>query len=336
MMDGIFTKLLAGRSLTQRESYRVFESIMSGGLSPVKTAAFLALLKAKKESPAEIAGAARLLRDRAVKVRVRLKDLADTCGTGGDGAHTFNISTAAALLGSCCGVPVAKHGNRAVSSRCGSADVMEAFGYNIQLSPEKTSGIMRRHGFAFFFAPLYHAAMKNVREVRTDLGFRTVFNLIGPLANPAGTKLQIMGVADSSLLETMPRVFRALGLRGYIFCGEEGVDEVTLTGRTRLIEVTRTGFTATDLHPRMLGLPKCRLADLAGGGARENAALLRGIFRGKTKGPARNVVVVNAAVLLKAAGRVKTFREGVARAADVLDSGRVYELLQRVVEASQT
>jgi len=331
-MAEVLKSLLANHHLTEKQSYQVFQSLMEGTVSPVQAAAFLALLCAKGEQPSEIVGAARLLREKALKITIPSSLIVDTCGTGGDGSRSFNISTAAAIALSGCGLTVAKHGNRAVSSQCGSADVLEALGYPLQASPEKTAEVLTRLGFAFLFAPVYHQAMKNVAAVRKELGLRTIFNILGPLCNPAGANVQIMGVGDYHLLRIIPRVFQKLGIRGYVFCGEDGLDEITLTGKTFLVEVRRDRVMETEVYPQSFGLKRCRREDLKGSQAVENALLIKEILTGRQRGPCRDIVCANAAAVLRACGRVKSFPEGVAQVSQVLDKGIAWTKFQKVLE----
>lgn len=332
--ENLFKKLLSRKNLTEEESYQAFSAIMENRLSPIQTGAFLALLRAKGESPSEIIGAVKLLREKAIKVSVDKPVLADTCGTGGDSLHTFNISTAVALLASACGVPIAKHGNRAVSSQCGSADVLETLGYKIDLPPQKTKEILEKFNFAFFFAPLYHQAMKNVASIRKTLGFRTIFNIIGPLTNPANVKVQIAGVSDSRLLKVIPIVFQSLGITGYVFCGADGMDEISLTGKTFMVEVTRNTIIEMELAPENFGFRMCEIKKLKGGNCQENAEMVRKILSGQEKGPRREIVLLNTAVLLKASGKVPSFSEGLILAEEILNSGAAWEKLKKIVEFS--
>jgi len=332
MSEKIFTKLLEKQSLTEEESYNFFKEIMEGKISPVKTSVFLTLLKVKGETSSEIIGAVKLLRDKAIKVKVNKHQIVDTCGTGGDCSNTFNISTAVSILVSACGLCVAKHGNRSVTSKCGSADVMEALGYKIDISPEKNKEVLEKFGFAFFYAPLYHQAMKNVSEVRKELGFRTIFNIIGPLCNPAGANLQIMGVNDYKLLKIIPIVFQKLRINGAIFYGEDGIDEITLTGKTYLVEVINEKINEKEIEPKIFGFKKCSLKELQGGNVAENKKIIEKILKGEEKGPKRDIVILNALPLLKISGIVKNFDEGIFLAEKILDSGKAYTKLQEIIE----
>lgn len=320
MDKNIFNKLFEKKALTEEESYAVFGEIMEEKVSSVQAAAFLTLLKMKGEQPTEIAGAAKLLRDKAVRITAgRGKTVCDTCGTGGDNSGTFNISTCTAILGFACGLTVAKHGNRSVTSRCGSADVLESVGYKIDLEPSKSEYLLNNYGFAFLFAPFYHKAMKNVMPVRKELGFRTIFNIIGPLCNPAHSGVQIMGVSDYNLLKIIPPVFQSMGIEGYVFHSEDGLDEISLTGRTYMAEVSGRRIREFEIYPQDFGFRKCSIADIEGGDVKTNAQILMDIITGKEKGAKRDVVLLNTAFLLKAAGSASDIKKGISIAAGTLE-----------------
>jgi anthranilate phosphoribosyltransferase len=330
----IFNKLFEKQTLSEEESYATFNEIMDGSLSPVHTSAFLSLLRMKGEQPTEIAGAARLLRDKAIKINVSDKAVVcDTCGTGGDYSGTFNISTCTAILGFSCGLVIAKHGNRSATSMCGSADVLEYAGYNINLEPEKSELLLNRYGFAFLFAPLYHKAMKNVAGVRKELGFKTIFNIIGPLCNPAHSNLQIMGVNDYNLLKIIPPVFRSLGIRGYVVHSEDGIDEISLTGRTYISEISEDRITEFEIYPQDFGFKKCTIADLKGGDVKTNGRIMLDIINNKEKGPMLDVVLLNTAFLLKAGGIVKNVKDGISFGKSVIEKGLCYKKFNEVLEA---
>ncbi len=320
MDKNIFNKLFEKKALTEEESYAVFGEIMEEKVSSVQAAAFLTLLKMKGEQPTEIAGAAKLLRDKAVRITAgRGKTVCDTCGTGGDNSGTFNISTCTAILGFACGLTVAKHGNRSVTSRCGSADVLESVGYKIDLEPSKSEYLLNNYGFAFLFAPFYHKAMKNVMPVRKELGFRTIFNIIGPLCNPAHSGVQIMGVSDYNLLKIIPPVFQSMGIEGYVFHSEDGLDEISLTGRTYMAEMSGRRIREFEIYPQDFGFRKCSIADIEGGDVKTNAQILMDIITGKEKGAKRDVVLLNTAFLLKAAGFASDIKKGISIAAGTLE-----------------
>ncbi|MCM8818342.1 MAG: anthranilate phosphoribosyltransferase, partial [Candidatus Omnitrophica bacterium] len=330
-MEKILNKLLEGKNLTIEETYNVFKNIMEGKISPVKTSAFLTLLKVKKENSDEITGAVKLLRDKMLKIKVNKKKIGDTCGTGGDYSGTFNISTTCAIIASCLGLTIAKHGNRSITSLCGSADVLEHLGYKIDVEPEKTKKILEKFNFAFLFAPIYHKAMKNVAEIRKELGFRTIFNIIGPLCNPALANYQIMGVNDYFLLKIIPSVFKNLGIKGYVFHSEDGLDEITLTGKTYIVEIDRE-IKEFEIYPEDFGIKRCKLDDIKGGNLKENAKILIDILKGKEKGPKRDIVSLNTSFLLKTCGIVKKIEEGIKLCEETLENGIPYKKFNKIVE----
>ena len=330
-MEKILKKLLEGNNLTIEETYEVFNKIMLGEISPVKTAAFLTLLKVKGETSEEITGAAKLLRDKMLKVRVKNKKICDTCGTGGDYSGTFNISTVCAIVSSSLGLTVAKHGNRSITSSCGSADVLEYLGYKIDLEPEKTEQLLEKYNFAFLFAPLYHKTMKNVAEIRKELAFKTIFNIIGPLCNPALANYQIMGVNEYSLLKIIPDVFKNLGIKGYIFYSEDGLDEITLTGKTYIVKVDEK-VKEFEIFPEDFGLKRCKLDDIKGGGLKENAEILINIIKGKEKGPKKDIVCLNTSFLLKICKVINRIEEGIQICDEVLKNGIPYRKFNEILE----
>ncbi|MCD6407825.1 anthranilate phosphoribosyltransferase [bacterium] len=331
-MKDIFNKLLENQTLTEDESYAVFKMIMEGKISPVQTGAFLSLLKMKGEQPSEVSGAVKLLREKAVKIKVKKRFVCDTCGTGGDHSGTFNISTCTALVAFACGLTVAKHGNRSITSKCGSADVLEAIGYPVELSPEKSKKLLETYGFAFLFAPIYHKAMKNVSSVRKELTFRTIFNIIGPLCNPAETNVQIMGVCDYNLLKIIPYVFRRFGIKGYIFYSDDGLDEISLAGKTYIVEVSRNKIEEFEIYPQEFGLKKCKIEELKGGTVKENAEILTKILKNEEKGAKRDIVILNTAFLLKASGKVKSVKEGIELCDNILKKELPYRKFSELIE----
>ncbi len=336
MEKEIFDKLLEKKALDEAESYDVFRDIMEEKVSPVQSAAFLSLLRMKGEQPSEIAGAAKLLRDKATKISVSGRGIVcDTCGTGGDFSGTFNISTCTAILGFSCGLTVAKHGNRSVTSRCGSADVLENAGYRIDMEPSVSESLLNEHGFAFLFAPLYHKAMKNVAPIRKELGFRTVFNIIGPLCNPACSNVQIMGVSDYNLMRIIPPVFQKLGIRGFVVHSEDGIDEISLTGRTYVSEITESRIEEFEIYPQDFNFKKCSMNDLKGGDVQTNGKIMSDIISGREKGPMRDVVLLNTAFLLKAGGAVKNVKEGIALGKKTLENGTCIKKFNGLLEAAE-
>jgi len=325
---------VAGREVKPALLESAFGEIMDGEASPVGIAALLVALRTRGESVAEIAAVARALRARADSVPCPDPRVVDTCGTGGDGAGTFNISTGAAFVAAGAGVPVAKHGNRAASSRSGSFDVLEALGVRIDLPVAVCARILVEVGIAPFFAPTAHPAMKSVAPVRRELGVRTLMNCLGPLLSPVGAPHQLVGVYDESLVEPLARALGALGARrALVVHGCDGLDEITTTGPTRAALWESGSLTRLELDPRRHGVPRARAADLAGGDPEEGAAILRAVLDGE-RGPRRDIVVVNAAGALWAAGRVADLSEGIIAAEHSLDRGAARERLEALVRAT--
>ncbi|GBD11515.1 Anthranilate phosphoribosyltransferase [bacterium HR23] len=333
-MRAFLEQLLAHRPLSQAQASQAMAMIMEGQATPAQIAGFLVALRMKGETPEEVAGMAQAMRAKALRVDVPFP-LLDTCGTGGDRSGTFNISTASALVCSAVGVKVAKHGNRAVSSASGSADLLEACGVRIDLGPQGVAHCIREVGIGFCFAPVFHPAMKFAGPVRRELGVRTVFNILGPLTNPAGAQFQVLGVADPSLGEMMAQVLRLLGVRrAWVVHGEDGLDEITLCAPTRVWEVDASGVRTFSIVPEEVGLPRARPEDLKGGTAKENAQRLRSLLQGE-RGPLRDAVLLNASAGLVVYGIARSLREGLALAAEAVNSGRALALLERWVEVSQ-
>ena len=313
-------RVAAGRSLEMDEAGEAMEEIVHGIATPSQIAAFAVALRMKRETPAEIAGLAKVMRREAVHVEVS-GEVVDTCGTGGDGRGTFNISTVAAFVASGAGARVAKHGNRAFTSSCGSADVLEALGVAIELQPEEVAACVERVGIGFMFAPMYHPAMKYAAGPRREIGIRTVFNILGPLTNPARASAQVMGVASAELAPIMGQVLGMLGCRhALVVHGEDGLDELTLAGHTHVVEVSDLGRRSFTVRPEDLGLRRSTVEQLGGGSAVDNAAIAVAVLGGEP-GPHRDVVVLNAAAALYAAGKVGTLRDGVQAAYESIDSG---------------
>jgi anthranilate synthase/phosphoribosyltransferase len=330
-------KVMERQDLTEVEAEAAMTQIMEGQATPAQIGAFLTALRMKGESVAEIAGCARAMRRSAVPVHPsRAGFVVDTCGTGGDGSGTFNISTTAAFVVAGAGQPVAKHGNRSVSSRCGSADVLEALGVNLELTPDQVAACVDEVGIGFLFALRLHPAMKHAIGPRRELGVRTIFNLLGPLTNPAGAPAQVMGVYDPAWTEPLAQVLGVLGSQAaFVVHGADGLDELSTTGPNR-VSALRDGRVETiTLDPADLGFARARAADLSGGSAEENAVITRGILAGTLNGARRDVVVLNAAAALVAGGRSKTLREGIRQAKHSLDSGAALQTLDRLIEFSQ-
>jgi anthranilate phosphoribosyltransferase len=337
MIREVLERLLAGHDLDAAATEACFEAVMGGEWTEAQQAAFLVALRAKGEAPAEVAAAARVLRRVAVPVETVRRPLVDTCGTGGDGAHTLNISTGAGLVAAACGAAVAKHGNRSVSSRCGSADVLEALGVRLDLEAERLGTLIDAHGFAFLFAPRLHPAMKAVMPVRRGLGVRTVFNLLGPLSNPAGVSRQVVGVYNRAAQVLVAGALAELGAdHAWVVHSEDGLDELSVCAPTRVVEV-RAGAVAGELtvDPEALGIAHAERAALAGGDAGENAGRLRAILGGRERSPAAEAVALNAGAALVVAGLVRDLAAGLAAARASLESGAPAALLDRIAAASR-
>jgi anthranilate phosphoribosyltransferase len=323
-----------GRSLSEEEAAAVMEEIMSGEATPAQLAAFLVALRLKGETTEEIAGMARVMRAKALRVPFEGASLLDTCGTGGDGMGTFNVSTAAAFVAAGAGAIVAKHGNRAMTSQCGSADVLEALGARIDLPPEGVAHCLREVGVGFMFAPAFHPAMRFAAGPRREIGVRSVFNILGPLTNPAGAKAQVLGVADPAIGEKMTQVLGRLGCRhALVVHGEDGLDEMTLGGSTLVYELKEGDIRSYRVRPEEVGLRQASGQAVKGGSPQENAAAIRAVFGGKP-GPLRDIVLLNSAAALVAADNVATLTEGVGLAAQAIDSGAAREKLDRFIEVT--
>lgn len=329
----IVAKVASGGTLGQQEAADAFDLVMSGHATNAQIAALVMAMRVRGETVDEIAGAARAMRAKAVQVRAP-EGAIDTCGTGGDAKGTFNISTCSAFVVAGAGVPVAKHGNRSMSSKCGSADVLAALGVNIEASPEVISRCLFECGLGFMFAPAHHAAMRHVAQVRSELGTRTIFNLLGPLANPAGTKFQLIGVFAREWVQPIATVLGLLGTeRAWVVHGEDGLDELTTTGVSDVAVIDRGRISTFRVSPRNAGLPDAKSADLIGGDATENAGQLRALLGG-LKGPLRDIVLFNSAAALLVAGKANSLREGVALAAASIDSGKALAVLEALVPLS--
>ncbi|PYR80766.1 MAG: anthranilate phosphoribosyltransferase [Acidobacteria bacterium] len=335
MFTGLLEKVVRHEDLTEDEAAAAMREVMEGRANAAALGALLTGLVMKGERPSEIVGFARTMREHAVKLSAPVNDVFDTCGTGGDRSGTFNISTTAAVVIAACGVPVAKHGNRSVSSQCGSADVFEALGVNVAASPATVERALRETGIAFFFARTFHPAMKHAAQVRSDLGIRTAFNLLGPLTNPAGATRQLVGVPRPELTELLARSLMMLGSRrAWVVHGADGIDEISTTGYTKVSECRAGSVNTFYVHPSDFDIPKSDPAALKGGDAAANAAIIREVLAG-TRGPRRDVVLLNAGVGLFVAGRVDTIKEGIAVAASAIDSGAAEQRLQKMVESSR-
>jgi anthranilate phosphoribosyltransferase len=334
-MERALGRLLEGRDLSRTEARRVMNAVMEGEATPAQIGAFLGGLRVKGETVDEITGCAKAMREYAVRVTPRRRDLVDTAGTGGDGGKTFNISTAAALVGAAVGAAVAKHGNRAVSSSSGSADVLEALGFELELEPEQVADSIDELGFGFLFAPAHHPAMRYAASVRQELAVRTIFNLLGPLTNPAGARAQVVGVYAPGLVRTIAEVLLRLGAhRALVVHGAGGIDELSPAGPNLVCEVAGGAIQEHAVDPRDLGLRLCAPEELAGGSPEENAATIREVFAGAT-GARRDAVLLNAAGAIVVAGIAGNLQEALGFAREALDSGSAAERLDALVDFSR-
>jgi len=344
MIKAAIARVVERQDLSEAEMIGVMDQIMGGAATPAQIGAFITALRMKGETVAEITGAARVMRDRATPIRVgrNVLDLdrdeinidqetiLDVVGTGGDGTNTFNISTSVAFVVSACGVKVAKHGNRSVSSSCGSADVLEALGVNLDVSPAVVEACIDEIGLGFLFAPALHGAMKYAIGPRKEIGIRTIFNILGPLTNPAKADCQVMGVYREELVQPLAEVLHNLGCRrGFVVHGLDGMDEITLTAPTTIATVSVEGVSVGRIEPEAFGLQRCSMNDLRGGDAKGNARIVRGVLAGEG-GPKRDVVLLNAAFALVAAGKAATPEEGLKLAAEAIDSGRALAQVEKL------
>jgi len=336
MIQQALQQVLDGRDLTRGETREVMGEIMAGEATPAQIGGFLVALRAKGETADEIAGCAEAMRAHVLAVRPRRDDLVDTAGTGGDGAHTINISTAAALVAAAAGAAVAKHGNRAVSSACGSADVLEALGFSLEQEPERIAQSIDELGFGFLFAPSHHPAMRHAAPVRKELATRTVFNVLGPLTNPAGARAQVVGVYSAELVRTIAEVLATLGARrAFVVHGAGGIDELSPVGPNLVAEVVDGQVHERTLDPEAeLGLPRCDVAELRGGTPAENAAAVREVFDG-AEGGRRSAILLNAAGAIAAGGHAEDLREGLELARVTVDSGAASARLEQLVSFSR-
>lgn len=336
MIKEAIVKIVNKEDLTYDEAYTVMNEIMSGETTPTQNAAFLAALStksAKAETTDEIAGCAAAMRDNATKVDTGM-DIFEIVGTGGDNAQSFNISTTSALVAAAGGMKVAKHGNRAASSLCGTADCLEALGVNIQQSPNRCIELLKEAGMCFFFAQKYHSSMKYVGPIRKELGFRTVFNILGPLTNPGSPKMQLLGVYDEYLVEPLAQVLINLGVkRGMVVYGKDRLDEISMSAPTAVCEFKDGWFKSYTIAPEDFGFERCTKDDLKGGTPEENAKITREILGG-AKGHKRNAVLMNAGAALYIGGKAETLKDGIALAAKIIDSGKALETLDKLIEVS--
>ncbi|MBO4324584.1 MAG: anthranilate phosphoribosyltransferase [Lachnospiraceae bacterium] len=336
MIKEAIVKIVSKEDLTYDEAYAVMNEIMSGETTATQNAAFLASLSTKSaraETTDEIAGCAAAMRDHAIQVNTGM-DVFEIVGTGGDNAQSFNISTTAAIVAAAGGVKVAKHGNRAASSLCGTADCLEALGVNIQQSPERCVELLKEAGMCFFFAQKYHTSMKYVGPIRKELGFRTVFNILGPLTNPGHPTMQLLGVYDEYLVEPLAQVLVNLGVkRGMVVYGLDKLDEISMSAPTKICEIRDGWFRTTVVKPEDFGFASCTKDDLKGGTPADNAAITRAILAGE-KGHKRNAVLMNAGASLYIAGKADSMADGIRLAAELIDSGKATETLEKIIEVS--
>ena len=331
MIQQALAQLLEGRDLSRSEARTVMGSIMSGEATPAQIAGFLVALRAKGETADEIAGCADAMRAHVLAVHPQRDDLVDTAGTGGDGAQTLNISTAAALVAAAAGAGVAKHGNRAVSSASGSADVLEALGFELELPPERVAASIDELGFGFLFAPTHHPAMRHAAPVRRELAARTVFNVLGPLTNPAGARAQVVGVYAPELVRTIAEVLAQLGAsRAFVVHGAGGIDELSPAGPNFVCEVVGGSVRARNIDPLELGVARCDPSELRGGSPAENAAAIRAVFAGENGGR-RSAILLNAAGAIAAGGHAEDLREGLELARQAVDSGAAAARLEELI-----
>jgi anthranilate phosphoribosyltransferase len=329
-------KIIVKQNLKEKEAYDAMNEIMLGNAANSQIGAFLIGLRMKGETAEEITGFAKAMRDNALPLKLKAEYAIDTCGTGGDGGKTFNISTAVAVMAAAAGVKVAKHGNRAVSSKSGSADVLEKLGFNINLEPEAAGDCIDEKGMAFLFAQKYHNAMKNVAAPRKELGTRTVFNLLGPLTNPAFVKGQILGIYDKDLTHIMAKVLLNLGCeRAMVVCGEDGLDEITTTSLTYVSELKNGEISDYTINPENFEIRLSNSYDIAGGSAEENAEVILEVLQGK-KGAKRDIVILNSAAALYVGKVCQSMNEGVKMAEELIDSGKVYKKMNELIEYSNS
>lgn len=337
MIKEAIVKIVNKEDLSYDEAYQVMNEIMSGETTPTQNAAFLAALStksAKAETTDEIAGCAAAMRDHATKVETGM-DVFEIVGTGGDNAQSFNISTTSALVAAAGGMKVAKHGNRAASSKCGTADCLEALGVNIQQDPDKCVELLKEAGMCFFFAQKYHSSMKYVGAIRKELGFRTVFNILGPLTNPGSPKMQLLGVYDEYLVQPLAQVLINLGVeRGMVVYGQDKLDEISLSSPTTICEFKDGWMKNYVITPEDFGFERCKKEDLVGGTPEENAAITKAILSGEERGHKRNAVLLNAGASLYIGNKAETFADGVKLAAELIDSKKALDTLNKVIEVS--
>lgn len=336
MIKEALSKIVSKKDLTMAEAREVMSEIMRGEATQAQIGAFLTALRMKGETVDEIGGCAQAMRESAIAVKPKRNQLVDTCGTGGDGKGTFNISTTAAFVAAGAGLAVAKHGNRSVSSKCGSADLLQALGVNLELTPEQVAKCIDEVGIGFLFAPKLHPAMRYALAPRQEIGLRTIFNILGPLSNPAQAKRQLLGVYHSDLTELMAEVLRALGAEhAFVVHGADGLDELSVTGQNKISRLHNDRIETYYIDPQDLGLPRAKLSDLGGGTAEDNVIITKALLKGEC-GSRRDIVLLNAAAVLIAGGRASSFSGGLALAAEAIDNGNAQQKLHQLVEFSRS
>lgn len=331
MIKEAILKVVNGNDLNAKEAYGAMDEIMSGEASEVQMSAYLTALSMKGETIEEITASTKAMRAHCVKL-LNDEEVLEIVGTGGDGSNTFNISTTSSIVISAAGVPVAKHGNRSASSKCGAADVLEALGVNIYIEPEKSLKILKEINLCFLFAQNYHLAMKFVAGVRKELSIRTIFNILGPLTNPAGATMQVLGVYDESLVKPLCEVLKNVGVKSALSVyGQDGLDEISVSDKTSVCELRDGRLKCYEIVPEDFGMERCSKEDLVGGNPRENAEITLSILNGQ-KGPKRNAVVLNSAAALYVAGKADSIEDGVRLASEIIDSGRAKKQLEKFIE----
>lgn len=331
MIKEAILKVVNGNDLNAKEAYGAMDEIMSGEASEVQMSAYLTALSMKGETIEEITASTKAMRAHCVKL-LNDEEVLEIVGTGGDGSNTFNISTTSSIVISAAGVPVAKHGNRSASSKCGAADVLEALGVNIYIEPEKSLKILKEINLCFLFAQNYHLAMKFVAGVRKELSIKTIFNILGPLTNPAGATMQVLGVYDESLVKPLCEVLKNVGVKSALSVyGQDGLDEISVSDKTSVCELRDGRLKCYEIAPEDFGMGRCSKEDLVGGNPRENAEITLSILNGQ-KGPKRNAVVLNSAAALYVAGKADSIEDGVRLASEIIDSGRAKKQLEKFIE----
>jgi len=336
MIQDKIEKIMLGNNLSEEEMIECMTKIMSGEVTEVQMSSFLTALKSKGESVSEIVGGAKVLREKAEIVELQNYYTVDTCGTGGDKLGTYNISTAVSFVTAAAGIKVVKHGNRSVSSKCGSADVLEALGVKIDLIPKQVEECVKKCNIGFFYAPTFHKAMKHVGKTRKELGFRTIFNILGPLANPANAKAQVLGVFDERLTEPMAEVLKNLGVkRALVVHGMDGLDEISITTETKITELENNTIKTYYFKPEDYGFNRCTINDIKGGNAIDNAKIIKELFNGK-EGPKRDILLINSAAALYVGQKVNTITDGIKLAKEIIDQGKAKEKLEELIQISNS